>query len=423
MAKVVKRGRHWVADFKDETGKLYRLRPAGPFENSALEKIAAQELLTKRIGEIHNHKFVPPAARKDFSTLADDWLRSKVNVRAKTARGYRSVVDAYLRPYFGAAKIEEITTAAIERFRSELRVARPKVIADAAAGRSTNPGMAAARAKSHARKPGPRTVNKVLTVMVMIFNYAKKHEWVERNPAEFVEKVKSRDGNSPVDQNILSPAEVARLIDAAAGPRRDAKGNLISNNYRLLIELAVWTGMRQGEVLGAQWGDIDWNTSQLYVRRAWTDGRFNEPKTPTSIRRVDLPKPLLNELRAWKLACPKGGDDLIVSNLDGRPMSHANLLQRGFYPALRRAGLRKIRFHDLRHTFASLQLARGADVVRVSRMLGHASPAITLNVYSHMLPKEHYGDADALYELVRGANDPALVDNVVALKTRTLTNR
>jgi integrase len=175
---------------------------------------------------------------------------------------------------------------------------------------------------------------------------------------------------------------------------------LITNNYKLLLKVAVFTGMREGEILGAQWDDIDWKSKQLHVRRSWKEGAFHAPKTATSIRRVDLPDFLVSELREWRLGCPKGPDDLIFPNLEGRPLSHANLLQRGFYPALRRAGLRRIRFHDLRHTFASLLIASGEDVVRVSRLLGHASPNITLNVYSHMLPKEHYGSAERLARLV-----------------------
>ena len=103
------------------------------------------------------------------------------------------------------------------------------------------------------------------------------------------------------------------------------------------------------------------------------EGEFVAPKTVTSARRIDLTDALIAELREWRLACPIGADDLIFPNLDGKPLCHSNLLQRGFYPALRRAGLRQIRFHDLRHTFASLLLANGEDVVRVSRLLGHSS--------------------------------------------------
>jgi integrase len=95
----------------------------------------------------------------------------------------------------------------------------------------------------------------------------------------------------------------------------------------------------------------------------------------------------------------------VFPNLAGSPISNANLLQRAFYPALRRAGLRKIRFHDLRHTFASLLIANGEDIVRVSRLLGHANPTITLKVYSHMLPKEHYGTTQRLLEMVSGTTN------------------
>lgn len=104
----------------------------------------------------------------------------------------------------------------------------------------------------------------------------------------------------------------------------------------------------------------------------------------------------------WRLACPICQYDLVFPNLDGRPMSHANLLQRGFYPALKRAGLRRIRFHDLRHTFASLMISNGEDVVRVSRLMGHANAAITPNVYSHMMPREHDPSGDRLALLVFG---------------------
>jgi integrase len=117
---------------------------------------------------------------------------------------------------------------------------------------------------------------------------------------------------------------------------------------------AVMTGLREGELLGLQWGDIDWNSPTVRVRRQYTNGRFSVPKSKLSRRTVNLPSGLLDALRVWRLKCPKGDHDLVFPNGKGNPESHSNLLQRGFYPALRRAKLRKIRFHDLRHTFCSL---------------------------------------------------------------------
>ena len=210
--------------------------------------------------------------------------------------------------------------------------------------------------------------------------------------------------------DILTPAEIAALRDAAR-PATYRRGKLVTNNYRLLISFAVFTGCRVGEILGAAWSHIDWKNGQFHVRRTFRENQFQKPKTRTSYRRLCLPTFLLKELKVWRLACPHSPHDLVFPNLDGRPMRHANLLQRGFYPALERAGLRRILFRDLRHTFASLMISNSEDVVRVSRFMGHANASITLNVYSHMLPREHDPSGDRLASLVFGntmETDPGL---------------
>jgi integrase len=370
--------------------------PAGKFENLALEKIAAQALLTKRLVEVARGDFVSDRQRLVFSELCNRYLDSKVNIRPTTMRSYKQLIDAYLLPYFEKQRIHTITAADVERYRAELSAGLPAPIADALMHRTlasrANLSRARAKQKAARTKVGARTINKSLTVLTMIFNYAARHRWVDFNPAEHIEKLRDNRAISRrlADQNILTPNEVKRLIDAA------------TDRWRLIIQTAVFTGMRQGELLGLQWGDIDWNSHQIHVRRAWREGSFTEPKTANSIRKVDLPEFMIAELKQWKLRCPISEHDLVFPNGSGNPESHANLMQRGFDPALRRAGLRKIRFHDLRHTFASLMLANGEDVVRVSRLLGHASPTITLNVYSHMLPKEHYGGTDRLAQLIYG---------------------
>jgi len=302
--------------------------------------------------------------------------------------------------------LHQISVTDIERYRNSLKTGLPAPIEDAFVRRAleARPALSKARARQRVtrKKPGIRTINKTLTLLVMIFNYAARHRWVDYNPTEHVEKLKvpvSLDAN-PIDSNILTPDEIVKLLDVAEPPRRSKAGNTITNNYRLLIKTAIFTGMRSGEIRGLQWGDIDWNSGQIHVRRSWKDGQYHAPKTQASMRRIDLAEFLITELKEWHLACPRGNDDLVFPNLAGNPMSNTNLLQRGFYPALRRAGLRKIRFHDLRHTFASLLIANGEDIVRVSRLLGHSSPTVTLNVYSHMLPNDHYGSADRLAQLV-----------------------
>jgi hypothetical protein len=115
-----------------------------------------------------------------------------------------------------------------------------------------------------------------------------------------------------------------------------------------------------------------------------------------------LAGPRLKELKVWRLACPDSPYDLVFPNRDGRPMSYRNLIARGFRPALKRAGIRRIRFHDLRHTFASLMISNGEDIVRVSRLMGHANASFTFNVYCHMLPRKRDPSGGRLASLVFG---------------------
>jgi len=391
----------WVADFRDQDGKRRVEVPQGRFENAAQERMAAQALLTKRLAEVAQGRHQPLSTRPTVAEVCDRFMESKVNIRPTTRRNYTTLIEMYIKPLLGRRKIQAVTAEVIERLRFQLTEAIPACVANAYVERRLASGSrwSEARAKQHVARlrPGVRTINKLLTMLTMILGYACKHRWIEHNPAEHIERLRDTRpvDEKAIDGNILTADEIRRLLDA-----------MPDNVYRLITMTALFTGMRQGEILGLQWGDIDWASGQIHVRRAWKEGRFTEPKTKNSLRRIDLADCLVLELKKWKLRCPKGELDLVFPNGSGKPVSHSNLLARGFHPALRRAGLRKIRFHDLRHIYASILLARGEDVVRVSRLLGHASPTITLNVYAHMLPRENYGSANRLAEFIYGDSSP-----------------
>jgi len=391
----------WVADYRDADGKRRVEVPQGPFENAAQERTAAQALLTKRLAEVAQGRHQPLSTRPTVAEICDRFMESKVNIRPTTRRNYATLIEMYIKPLLGRRKVQAVTAEVIERLRFQLIEGTPPCVANAYVERRLASGSrwSEARAKQRAArlKPGVRTINKLLTMLTMILGYACKHRWIEHNPAEHIERLRDTRpvDERAIDNNILTPDEIRRLLDATD-----------DGCYRMIITTGIFTGMRQGELLGLMWGDIDWNSRQIHVRRAWKEGTFSEPKTRNSIRKVDLPDFLMLELKKWKLRCPKRELDLVFPNGSGNPQSHSNLLARAFfYPALRRAGLRKIRFHDLRHSFASLMLANGTDVVRVSRLLGHSSPVITMTVYAHQLPKEHYDDGDRLAKLVCGESN------------------
>jgi integrase len=185
-------------------------------------------------------------------------------------------------------------------------------------------------------------------------------------------------------------------------------------------------------LLGLQWGDCEFGKGRLYVRRQLEaiTGELAPPKTAASTRFVSLPPVAMSELKRWKIECPHGELDFVFPNTNGTAMDDRNFRMRTFYPALRRAGLRKVRVHDLRHTAASMLIAAGADLADVSRQMGHANVSITLSVYTHHFARRGGCDLGArLAEFVAreadgpvsvpaapaaAANDAEVIDNVVA---------
>jgi integrase len=163
------------------------------------------------------------------------------------------------------------------------------------------------------------------------------------------------------------------------------------------------SGARQGEILGLKWDDLDLTNSQLHIQRTTKRGKFFVPKTPTSVRRVDLGPTLVAELKKWKLACPRNALGLMFPNKVGKPIDHHNLMQRYFLPALEAAGLPRIRFHDLRHTHASIRLEEGQNIKYISTQLGHANPTITLNTLSHLIKA---ADPEAASRLEKAIFEP-----------------
>ena len=203
-----------------------------------------------------------------------------------------------------------------------------------------------------------------------------------RNPAEFVDPPKVRKPK----MRTLTPNEVSKLLGTATGTR-----------YYPIIYTAISTGLRQAELLGLRWRDLDLDLAMLSVSQVLYKRRgvcqFKEPKSEHSRRRLDLSPSLSLFLRKHKinrqaeyllLGKTIGEDDLVFSNLDGTSVDPGTLTH-NFAKIAKRAGLEHLRFHDLRHTFASLMLIAGVHPKIVSEMLGHSSVAFTLDVYSHVV--------------------------------------
>ena len=173
---------------------------------------------------------------------------------------------------------------------------------------------------------------------------------------------------------VLTPDKINALLGAVPDQK-----------YNTLFRLAVFSGARQGEIVGAKWSDIDWENSQIHIQRTFNNQKWYDVKTETSNRKIDLGPSMIAELKKWKLACPPNNLELIFPNEAGQPLNHNNVVSRHFNPALEKAGIKRIRFHDLRHTYASLLIEQGENIKYIQTQLGHSSPTVTWNIYAHLM--------------------------------------
>lgn len=230
----------------------------------------------------------------------------------------------------------------------------------------------------------PQTVHQLHAVLHRALRQAFRWGLVGRNVADLVDPPRSQGRQMA----HLSPEQARALLAAASGDRLEA-----------LYVLALTTGMRRGELLALRWANIDFEAGALHVvgtMQRTADGlTMGSPKTEKSRRQVALSATAVQALRrhragqaAQRLVLGKAWEDtdFVFANDVGGPIEPCNLIRRSFHNLLDRAGLPRIRFHDLRHSAATLMLGQGIHPKVVSEMLGHSQIYITLNLYSHVTP-------------------------------------
>jgi integrase len=345
-----------VIDFYDQHGKR-RLKTL----EEGISKREAKRQLREIEREVDRGTYLPKSGIPDFGKVANDWLKYKAgNVRPSTLEQYKGHVENHLKPYFGKGKVNRINFTSIEEFTADCRK------------KSINPA----------------TLKKLLVTLGQIMSYSVRKGFRESNPVREIEKPKVTRGKKV---EFLKPKEIRAFIDEAESER-----------FRTLLTLAVMSGMRQGEILGLKWTDVDWFNCQVHVRRTYNHGQFHEPKSETSRRSIDLGPTVIKRLKVWKMASIPNALDLVFTNEAGKPYDARNLVNREFTPALRRAGLRIINFHTLRHTYASLLIDRGEHPKYIQSQMGHSSINVTMDVYGHLMRTVNQGAAKGLDEAVFG---------------------
>lgn len=309
------------------------------------------------------------AKRQTVAQFLTEWLEStaKPTLRPKTHHSYAQLVRLHVTPAIGAVPLDRLTPQHVQRMMREM----------------TAQGLS------------PRTVQYARAVLRRALGYALKWGLVTRNVATLVDP--PRAVRRPVQP--LSAAQ-ARTFLAYAKAHDD--------RHWPFFMTAVLTGLRQGELLGLRWADLDLDTAMLRVshtlQRIEGEWRFVEPKTRSSARTLSLPAPAVTALRIQKdrqgFERKTAGNlwrdrGLVFTTPKGTPLEPSNLNGR-LHRLLDGAGLPRQGMHSLRHCCASLLLAQGVSPRVVMDQLGHAQISLTMDTYSHVMPAMLRDAADAL---------------------------
>ncbi len=312
-----------------------------------------------------------------FEAYAQGWLETHAEVECKpsTRRSYEQLLRVHVTPRFGKKKLNEITRDSIKQFLGEL--SRETRVIDDKTGET-------------ALRFSRNTLRLIICALRTVLNSAVEDGFIEINPAAKIGKFAKTE--RPAHQaSAMSRAEAESFLDAVQE---------VCPEWYPFFLTALRAGLRKGELIALQWGDIQFGASEednnrfILVQRNWACDEFTTPKSKKS-RRVDLSRQLrrvLLEVREQRLfnAFLRGrtsvADELVFPSQAGTPIKPDNIAVRYMQPALEKAGLRTFRFHDLRHTFGSLLIQDSASLAYVKDQMGHSSIQITVDTYGHLIP-------------------------------------
>jgi integrase len=359
----------WVVTRKAADGtKRYdarwRIGPGRIKGKTFTKKKAAERYLNTMVGRVQDGSYVAVEPTL-MSEVFDRWLSLELEVRLKegtlkpsTAKSYRSMIAEHLRPAFGAYRSDRFTLAVVEHWR---------------AGIATQIATGAMSSKTYVN------LRNLLNAIARWGRHPSRrylaHDPLDGLPKMRLPRAKKRPHFEP-DQVL----ELLRL--ATEAPPDDT-----------IVKVALFSGLRRGEIFGLMWSDIDVGTGRdggrLHVKRSIYQGAITTPKTEGSDRVVDVPQRLLDDLAIYKVMHPPIGEGFVFRQETGRPMDPDAWHREHLVPILEQAKLRLPRsgLHSLRHTYTSLLAAQGEDVRYIADQLGHSSPQLTQDIYQHVFSR------------------------------------
>ncbi|GMA63771.1 site-specific integrase [Alicyclobacillus fastidiosus] len=360
---VTKKGNRWYIVYT--IGVLPNGKRKQKWESGFRTKREAELALAKRLVEIGTNSYVEPTTLL-FKDFVEAWATDKENqVRPTTWRSYSWNLRVYILPQLGSKKLKDLTAPQIQHFYSVIR-----------------------QMPRSDGKPGnisERTILHVHLLLHQIFKRAVKWGYIGMNPCDLVDKPKVEEP----DLNVWTLDEGRTFLKFAE-----------ANSLYPLFLLLFTTGMRIGEVLGLRWQDINFDENTLSVTQqvVFVKGgyKIGPPKTKAGRRTIDInaqvTKALLDHRIHWNQLRELGGEhfqidlDLVFCTKKGTPIFRSNVTK-AYNEIVEKAGLKRIRIHDIRHTHASLLLEQGESIKVVQERIGHEKADVLLNRYAHVLPR------------------------------------
>jgi integrase len=376
MASVCKRRGLYVVDYRD----LDKRRRAKFFET----RKEADDYLEDILKGLRQKTLPRPTKTPTFAEAAARWLETKEGKRTSSLAAWQTHVQKHLVPAIGKLRLDEISTESIELLRDRLRATS---------------GLSAA------------SVNKVLMTAAAIYNRAIKNHQAAINPVANAERLALSAPGADVPSETTRDAAIEVRLDDVLSLEEAQKllAAATEGLNRAFLMTGLLTGARVGELTALTWPDVDFDEKTIRIRRAvsWAKPRgvkgpprpqFYPPKTKKGVRDIPIPDELVAELRRWKLACPPTEHDLVFPSSTGTPAHRSTLRKFVLKPTVKRAKLRDVTIHSLRHTYASMLIDAGEPVSTVQARLGHSKADVTLRVYTHFFEKKRY-PSDAISRL------------------------
>jgi integrase len=306
----------------------------------------------------------PQSGRVTLASWSNDWLDSAVNLRATTRAIHRRNLDLHILPALGSVELGKLKAPSLRAWLNDL-AATPL--------RSGKPRSAGTTRQAYG------TLERVLSAAV-------KDGVLARNPLDPVDQPKADER----EMKVLDVDQLATVLDD------------MNERYRVLVLVAAYCGLRAGELVGLRRKRVDLVRRRITVEEQITEISGGElvtgpPKTKAGRREVPIPSfvadQLVTHMATWSEPGPNG---LVFTSPGGGPIRWRSWVGRYWRPVVDPLGHKDLRFHDMRHTFASLAIASGADIKTLQRILGHASAAMTLDRYGKMYPDSLDQVADKL---------------------------